>query len=192
MIGLFATALAAGLNMPCEQLTSVKLERASITAATTVAEGIFTPPPSGGPPPPANAPPPEPIPEHCKVTMVLKPTSDSNINAELWLPTEELERQVPGCRQRRVGPASIQGYGRHASSAAPRLCDRRHRHGSLGGRWPQRACSRSAIPRRSSTSRIRAMHEMTVKSKYVDRVVLQRAAATTRTTRAARPAAARA
>ena len=46
MIGLFATALAAGLNMPCEQLASVKLERASITAATTVAEGIFTPPPA--------------------------------------------------------------------------------------------------------------------------------------------------
>ena len=88
MIALFATALAAGLNMPCEQLASVKLERASITAATTVAEGIFTPPPGGGPPPPANAPPPEPIPEHCKVTMVLKPTSDSNINVELWLPTK--------------------------------------------------------------------------------------------------------
>src|SRR5215471_12823806 len=87
MIALFATALAAGLNMPCEQLAGVKLERASVTAATTVAEGIFTPPP-GGRPPPANSPPPEPIPEHCKVTMVLKPTSDSNINVELWLPTK--------------------------------------------------------------------------------------------------------
>src|SRR4029077_8491325 len=100
MIALFATALAAGLNMPCEQLAGVKLERASITAATTVAEGVVTPPAGarpappahaaaeawspppagGGPPPPANAPPPKPIPEHCKVTMVLKPTSDSNIN----------------------------------------------------------------------------------------------------------------
>src|SRR5688572_8327601 len=30
--------------------------------------------------------PPQPLPQHCRVTMVLKPTSDSNINAELWLP----------------------------------------------------------------------------------------------------------
>ena len=35
MIGLLATALAAGLNMPCEQLQGVALERATVTAATT-------------------------------------------------------------------------------------------------------------------------------------------------------------
>jgi len=110
MIALFATALAAGLNMPCEQLASVKLERASVTAATTVAEGIFTPPQGGGPPPPANAPPPEPIPEHCKVTMVLKPTSDSNINVELWLPTKNWNGKFLAVGNGGFA-GSIQGYG---------------------------------------------------------------------------------
>src|SRR5262249_40539898 len=78
-ISLLISALAAGLNMPCEQLKSVALERATITAAATVPAGVFSPPAGSGPGG-TNPPPPQPIPEHCKVTMVLTPTPDSNIN----------------------------------------------------------------------------------------------------------------
>lgn len=86
---LIAAQLASTLNMPCEQLGSVTLERATITSATAVAAGVFTPPArAGSPPPQAGAPLPRPVPAHCRVTMVLKPTPDSNINVELWLPTE--------------------------------------------------------------------------------------------------------
>jgi feruloyl esterase len=90
---MFATLLAAqltgALNMPCAELGAFKLERATITSATEVAAGVFKRPANpGGAPPPENAPPPQPIPQHCRVTLVLKPTSDSNINVELWLPLQ--------------------------------------------------------------------------------------------------------
>jgi feruloyl esterase len=86
---ILAAQIAAGLNMPCEQLATVSLERARITAATSVPAGVFKAPQgAGGAPAAANAPPPQPIPAHCRVTLVLTPSSDSNINAELWLPLE--------------------------------------------------------------------------------------------------------
>jgi len=89
---MLATLIAAAgaLNMPCTELTHIALERATITSAVDVAAGLFKPEATGAnaAQPPANAPPPQPIPQHCRVKMVLKPTPDSNINVELWLPTE--------------------------------------------------------------------------------------------------------
>ena len=116
MLGSIAFVLlgaAAATATPCENLASLKLADMTITSAVVVPEG---PPPArgggggagarggtrgGGAPqaqgavpqvgqqsgtrggtPPAN------IPAHCRVQMVLKPTSDSMINMELWLPTE--------------------------------------------------------------------------------------------------------
>src|SRR6185503_20741108 len=106
-----AAQLAGVLNMPCDQLGTIALERATITSATSVPAGVFKPPAeAGGPPPQANAPPPQPIPEHCRITMVLKPTADSNINVELWLPTQNWNGKFLA-----VGnggwAGSIQGYG---------------------------------------------------------------------------------
>jgi feruloyl esterase len=103
--------LSAALSMPCEQLTTVTLERAAIIAAVTVPEGVFRPPAgAGGPPAVAGTPPPRPIPQHCRVTMLLKPTADSNINVELWLPTANWNGKFLA-----VGnggwAGSIQGYG---------------------------------------------------------------------------------
>jgi len=165
MIALFATALAAGLNMPCEQLSSVKLERASITAATTVAEGIFTPPPGGGPPPPANAPPPKPIPEHCKVTMVLKPTSDSNINVELWLPTKNWNGKFLA-----VGnggwAGAIQGWGdmQEALRRGYATAGTDTGHSAADGQAGMFALGH---PEKIVDFAFRALHDMTVKSKYL-------------------------
>ncbi len=49
-------------------------------------------------------------PEHCRLTMVLKPTPDSNINVELWLPTQNWNGKFLA-----VGnggwAGAIQGYG---------------------------------------------------------------------------------
>jgi tannase/feruloyl esterase len=165
MIALFATALAAGLNMPCEQLSSVKLERASITAATTVAEGVFTPPAGGGPPPPANAPPPKPIPEHCKVTMVLKPTSDSNINVELWLPTKDWNGKFLA-----VGnggwAGAIQGWGdmQEALRRGYATAGTDTGHSAADGQAGMFALGH---PEKIVDFAFRALHDMTVKSKYL-------------------------
>lgn len=91
MLGLLTAAILAAT--PCEALKTVSLPNTTITTAEFVQEGVYTPPPPppGSPPPPAPRPgaePPKPItaPAHCKVVAVLKPSKDSLINMELWLP----------------------------------------------------------------------------------------------------------
>src|SRR5262245_3564699 len=108
---------AAVATTPCENLASIKFSDATITSAVVVPEGPAPAPPArggggggarggarggdarGGAAPQAaqqapgarggGAPAPRPIiPAHCRVQMVLKPTSDSLINMELWLPTQ--------------------------------------------------------------------------------------------------------
>ena len=107
MIGSLAIMLlgATASSTPCESLASLKLDKASITSAQMVAEGPAPARGAGrgapGAPPAANAQapraggapnaargnaPPVMIPEHCRVQLVLKPTSDSLIDMELWLP----------------------------------------------------------------------------------------------------------
>src|SRR5712671_2573172 len=110
---MLAATLAA--TTPCESLKSVPLPDATVTAATLVAEGPApqrgagggargaapagrgaAPAAGRGAAPAAAAQPPARIPAHCRVTLVLKPTSDSNINVELWLPTENWNGKFMG------------------------------------------------------------------------------------------------
>src|SRR5690242_17552703 len=102
-----AFVMLALATTPCENLKSVALPQTTITSAAVVAEGpapqrgggrgqapgsasnTATGAGRGAAPAAAQAPAaPAMIPAHCRVTMVLKPTSDSNINVELWLPVE--------------------------------------------------------------------------------------------------------
>ena len=123
MIGSIALMLlGAAAATPCESLTSLKLENATITSAQLVPEGPATARGGGGgrgaggrggtaqgargggnpnatqqqagaqqpevagrrgggpPQPPAL------LPLHCRVLLVLNPSTDSLINMELWLP----------------------------------------------------------------------------------------------------------
>ena len=67
---LFITSLLTlplEAQQPCESLTNLKLPHTTITSATSVAA--------------TNA-----IPAHCAVQAVTRPTSDSVIKFELWLP----------------------------------------------------------------------------------------------------------
>src|SRR5687768_11956014 len=102
-VAVFTTDAAAAT---CDALRSFSIKQATIASAEIVHAGPWVQPARGGTPgqpgaaaQPAGraqaaaaaqpaAPPPAPVmlPEHCRVKMVLKPSSDSNINAELWLP----------------------------------------------------------------------------------------------------------
>src|SRR5689334_1988372 len=75
-----AAAVTATFAADCEHLTSLKLKDAVITSATSVAAGAFTPP-SG----PANGPY-KATPAFCRVQAVAKPSADSQIEFEVWLP----------------------------------------------------------------------------------------------------------
>jgi hypothetical protein len=74
------TSLAAS----CESLVSLSLDHATVTAATSVPAGTFTPPTLPGATTPA-APIPK-LPAFCRVQITSSPTSDSSIGIEVWLP----------------------------------------------------------------------------------------------------------
>ena len=83
----FATALFAGavvhaatVNSPCESLASLELPNATITMAQSVPAGGFTLQGRGGARPVSDLGP------FCRVSATVKPTSDSDIKVEVWLP----------------------------------------------------------------------------------------------------------
>ncbi len=77
---LLLLSAIAFAQTPCENLSSLALDHASITGVASVAAGNYKP--SGQPP---NAPA-LTVPAFCRVAATLKPTSDSNIEVEYWLP----------------------------------------------------------------------------------------------------------
>jgi feruloyl esterase len=121
--------LAAGTSTNCESIKSLSTAQTIVMSADVVPAGIFTPPPPP-PPPTANpaaatagraagggrgragapAPPPEPIPQHCRVKLTLRPTSDSNIYSELWMPTDNWNGRLLVVGNGGFA-GSIQGYG---------------------------------------------------------------------------------
>jgi feruloyl esterase len=78
-------ALPALAATTCESLSSLKLPDTTITTAQPVAAGEFVPP---GPPARGNAANSyKDLPAFCRVAATIKPTSDSDIKVEVWLPT---------------------------------------------------------------------------------------------------------
>jgi feruloyl esterase len=110
MLGSLSLALltAAAAGTPCEGLRAIALPQTTIVSAEVIPAGPFVPPGRGGAPQGALAP--EPIPQHCRVKLVLKPTSDSNINSELWLPTDNWNGKFLVVGNGGFA-GSIQGYG---------------------------------------------------------------------------------
>jgi len=71
---------------PCAQLADLKLPHATITSAASIAAGAFKPTATGGGGPGAPATDYGHLPAFCRVAGTLRPTADSNINFEVWLP----------------------------------------------------------------------------------------------------------
>ncbi len=86
---LFALAAlwpALAFALTCDRLTSVSLQDTAITSAQSVAAGAFTvPAPAGGKAqnPAAFA----DLPAFCRVLGTIKPTPDSDIKFEVWMPS---------------------------------------------------------------------------------------------------------
>ena len=107
--------------------------------------------------PPAN------IPAHCRVLLDLKPSSDSLIKMELWLPDSKLEWEVHGrgqwriCRldsgpNRRYAAALRLGYATAGTDTG---------HQETGGAWA------IGHPEKLIDFAYRATHEMTLKGKQM-------------------------
>src|SRR6476659_7528778 len=74
----FNSRPAAAQN--CEKLADLKLANTTITEAQSVAPGTFTP--ATG-----SAAPFKELPAFCRVSGVIKPSTDSNIKFEVWMPS---------------------------------------------------------------------------------------------------------
>jgi feruloyl esterase len=91
-----AVLLLAGMladPTQCDALAKLALPATTVTSARWLPAGPLIPPPAPGESttaPAAGAPRPAPLvlPAHCHVAIVLKPSSDSHIEAEVWLPAE--------------------------------------------------------------------------------------------------------
>jgi len=79
---VFPGRLAA--QRSCEGLATLALTNATITSAVSVPMGGFKPPASPGQPAPTVD-----LPAFCRVAGVAKPTADSEIKFEVWLPTSD-------------------------------------------------------------------------------------------------------
>src|SRR3954465_10882678 len=120
--------LAASMPANCEAIRTMSTTQTTVMSAEIVPAGVFTPPAAAPAAPPAGAAdagrggrgggraggappaPREPIPQHCRVKLTLKPTSDSNIYSELWMPTDNWNGKLLVVGNGGFA-GSIQGYG---------------------------------------------------------------------------------
>src|SRR5688500_778698 len=173
MIGPLAFMLlsAAAAATPCESLTGLKLDKATITSAEMVPEGP-APARGGGrgrgtaanAPNPTPPPPPPMIPARRRVQLVLTPSSDSLINMELWLPPAEAwNGKFMG-----VGNGGFAGSIQGLTTEMPQALRLGYAtagtdtgHQEQGGAWA------IGHPEKMIDFGYRATHEMTVKSKEI-------------------------
>src|SRR3954471_2383619 len=91
---LFSSA-AASAEDACERLSAANIPNTTITAAQTIAAGTFN-----GPPAPFSGTDLSPLykslPAFCRVTAEAKPTPDSDIKLEVWLPAAEWNGKLQG------------------------------------------------------------------------------------------------
>jgi feruloyl esterase len=172
---------AAAATTPCESLAGLKIDKATITSATMVPEGPA--PARGGGRGPARggavsapatpAPPPPTIPAHCSVTLVLKPSPDSVINMELWLPpADKWNGKFMG-----VGNGGFAGSIQGLTNEMPQALRLGYAtagtdtgHQEQGGAWA------IGHPEKMIDFGYRATHEMTLKAKEIVKTFYDRGA----------------
>ncbi len=82
---------SAAASQSCDSLASVKIPDSTITAAAVIAKGDMpiSIDNAGGTPPYHVA-----LPEYCRVVGSIKPSADSDIRFEVWLPTTEWNQRI--------------------------------------------------------------------------------------------------
>src|SRR5688500_13728668 len=177
----FATLATPASAATCESLRTLSIPTVTVTTAELVTppapvgrggrSGAGAPaaapaanaapaPRGGGAPAGANQP---ALPEYCRVVLVLKPTSDSHINSELWLPTATWNGRFMAVGNGGFG-GSIQGFNemRHALRLGYAAAGNGTGHSAADGPSGMFALGH---PEKIVDFAYRAMHEMTAVSK---------------------------
>ena len=161
---LFAVALTS-----CEDLSKISLPNTTITLSQTVAAGAFSAPPArgggvGGANPYVN------LPAFCRVQATLKPSSDSDIKMELWMPVEaSWNRKFRGTGNGGLGGGA--GVNPVALANGVRLG-----YATAGNNTGHEGDSSYAIdhPEKIKDFGYRAAHEMTVAAKDLMRAYYEK------------------
>src|SRR5262249_22979923 len=150
---------ASAAATACGDLTKVSLPNATITLALQVEAGAFTPPPGRGGAPAVN--PFANLPAFCRVHATLKPSSDSDIKMELWMPVAASWNG----RFRGTGNGGLGGGA--AVNATPLGNGVRLGYATAGNNTGHEGDSSYAIdhPEKIKDFGYRSAHEMTVVSK---------------------------
>jgi len=117
MILVFVLSTSGSAAATCESLTSLSLPETTITLAQTVAAGALTLPtpfPSAGARGGISFVSVKDLPEFCRVTAVSKPSKDSEIKFEVWMPTSKWNGKFMG-----VGNGAMGGSISYGNMSAP-------------------------------------------------------------------------
>jgi feruloyl esterase len=157
---LFIATASRGIAATCESLASLALPETTITSAQTVVAGAFTMPGGGFMPSPIS---PKTLPAFCRVAATLRPSKDSDIKIEVWLPSDGWNGKFQG-----VGnggwtgsityPALMAALQKGYASAST---DTGHAGNPLDGSFAL------GHPEKVVDFGYRAVHEMTVKAKAI-------------------------
>jgi feruloyl esterase len=156
LLGALAFGASTVAAQSCERLTDLKPANTTITAAQTVAAGAFTPP--TGPAAPFKE-----LPAFCRVIGVIKPTTDSNIQFEVWMPVSGWNGKFQG-----IGNGGFAGYISHGELAG--AVARGYAASSTDtGHTGSDASWALGHPEKIVDYGHRAVHEMTEKAKLIVR-----------------------
>lgn len=157
LLGFLLLAALPGAAASCESLGDLKLPDTTITLAQSVAAGGFSLP--EGPPPPLF----KNLPSFCRVVAELKPTKDSDIKMEVWMPISGFTGNLRG--QGNGGFAGVISYDALAGAVsrgyAAASTDTGHSGGGTDASWAL------GHPEKIIDFGSRAIHEMTVKAKAI-------------------------
>jgi len=160
-VELLLTALSSTVSAAatCESLATLALPDTTITLAKLEPAGTFTPPkPTNLPGPPLNN-----LPAFCRVAGEIKPTKDSDIKFEVWMPAADWNGKFMGIGNGGwsgeiwypfMGVALRRGYATASTDTG---------HEGSGGD----ASFALEHPEKLIDSGYRAVHEMTVKAKAI-------------------------
>jgi len=149
---ILAAALPLAAATSCEELSKTTLANATITTAQSVPAGAFKPPEGGEL---------KDLPGFCRVALTLKPSSDSNIELEVWLPSSGWNGKYYGVGN--GGFAGAIGYGAMGQAIthgyAVSSTDTGHHAGGTDAAWAL------GHPEKVADFGYRAIHESADKTK---------------------------
>ncbi|HLJ26296.1 MAG TPA: tannase/feruloyl esterase family alpha/beta hydrolase [Candidatus Angelobacter sp.] len=165
MAGILCVCSRQAVAATCESLSSLKLPDTTITLAQVVEAGAFTPSGAAANLPGAAASRYKELPAFCRVTATVKPTPDSDIKIEVWMPLSGWNGKFQG--EGNGGFAGVIAYpalaGGLSLGYSTAGTDTGHAAAGTDASWAL------GHPEKVIDFGYRGIHEMTVKAKAIVR-----------------------